>query len=136
MRLPFVSRRQHDTEIAALRRRVLTTEELHDKVEDERRRLAKELAAAQAPAISPDPALQTEIAELRIRLARAQAEVVTLSSELGEARKTGRLIEGGTNRPRTADAELRQAREHAQLLDRRLAEMTAANQRCTCGRTQ
>jgi chromosome segregation ATPase len=135
MRTPFVSRREHDLEIAALRRRVLDTEARHDEVEEERRGLAKQLAAAQQdrPTEKPDIALQAEVADLRTRLARAQAEVVTLSSELGEARKTGRLIEGGTNRPRTADAELRQAHDHNRALAEKLAEMTAANQRCRCG---
>jgi predicted nucleic acid-binding Zn-ribbon protein len=48
MRLPFVSRARLDdalAEIDGLRRRVLDTEERHDEVEDERRRIAEELAA-------------------------------------------------------------------------------------------
>jgi len=51
----FVSRRRHEqelaaaqTEIAALRRRVLDTEARHDEVEDKRRRLARWLAEADA----------------------------------------------------------------------------------------
>lgn len=132
MRLPVISRHQHETEIAALRRRVLDTEARHDAVEDERRRLAKELADAPArPADKPDAALQAEVEALRIRLARAQADVVTLSGELGEVRENRRPIEGGTGR--TVSAELRQAREHARLLEARLAKVTAANQACTCG---
>jgi predicted nucleic acid-binding Zn-ribbon protein len=46
---PFVARRRHAAalaEIEGLRRRVLATEARHDKVEDERRRIAEELAAA------------------------------------------------------------------------------------------
>lgn len=49
MRLPFISRARYDaalTEIEALRRRVVTTEERHDEAEGERRRLANQLATA------------------------------------------------------------------------------------------
>ncbi|MGW3025820.1 hypothetical protein [Streptomyces sp. NPDC001221] len=48
MRWPFVSRARYDdalTEAAGLRRRVLNTEDRHDEVEDERRRLAGQYAA-------------------------------------------------------------------------------------------
>ena len=47
MRLPFISRRQHDAEIAELKRRVLATEARHDQVEDKRRRLAGWLAESE-----------------------------------------------------------------------------------------
>ncbi|MFI5473141.1 hypothetical protein ACIA6D_23240 [Streptomyces cacaoi] len=49
MRLPFVSRRRYDddlAELAGLRRRIVATEKRHDEAEEERRRAVDELAAA------------------------------------------------------------------------------------------
>ncbi|CAM5591744.1 hypothetical protein [Streptomyces purpurascens] len=65
--------------------------------------------------------------ELRERARKAEALLETHALVHGE-----RPIEGGPGRPQPS-AELRQARDHARALDERLAEVTAANQRCTCG---
>ncbi|MET8978514.1 hypothetical protein ABZX85_23140 [Streptomyces sp. NPDC004539] len=136
MKLPFVSRRQHDTEIAALRQRILEVKGRHEETERERRRLAKALAEAPAKTadnLDADAKLLAEVDDLKTRLARAQADVVTLSGELAAGRESRRPIDGGTSTPRTVDAELRQARNHARALGQRLAEVTTANLRCTCG---
>lgn len=45
MRFPFISLRQHNTEIDSLRKRVLDTEARHDAAEEERRRLASQYTA-------------------------------------------------------------------------------------------
>ncbi|MFE6408199.1 hypothetical protein ACFVOR_14835 [Streptomyces sp. NPDC057837] len=48
MRWPLITRRQHETEVAALRRRVLATEARHDDVVRAHNRLAQQLAEADA----------------------------------------------------------------------------------------
>jgi chromosome segregation ATPase len=74
------------------------------------------------------------ISELRERLAATQerarkAEALLESHALVHGE---RPIEGGSRRPQPP-GELLQSRAHARALDRRLAEVTAANQQCTCG---
>jgi len=70
MRLPFVSRRQQEAEIAGLRRRVLDTEARHDEVEGMRRRVAEELAAASIVNVR----LTEANSELREQLAELKAQ--------------------------------------------------------------
>lgn len=87
--------------------------------------LTEELARARAA--TPDdagrPELEAEVADLKKRLARAQADVVSLSAELAEVRDNRRLVEGGSTRSRTDAAELRRLREQARLLDERVVEL-------------
>jgi len=94
--------------------------------------LEKKLAGQDQPATAaPDDArtaaLEAEVADLRKRLARAQAETVALSGELAEVRETRRQIDGGSNRPRTEAVELRLAREQARALADRISELQTSH---------
>jgi hypothetical protein len=49
-----------------------------------------------------------------------------------QERDAGRPVDGGSAAPLSSSAKLRRARAHAARLHERLAEVTAANQACTC----
>ncbi|WP_393075110.1 hypothetical protein [Streptomyces sp. LN704] len=56
-----------------------------------------------------------------------------LRDALNEQRDKHRPIDGGSPQPIGATTRLRRAKAHAAALHERLAEVTAANQACTCG---
>jgi chromosome segregation ATPase len=88
---------------------------------------------------------RAEIADLTRRLSRATESLIDLRRQLSDAheraRKAEALVAMASERPidgapaqrdESLAAELRRARDHARALDRRLAEVTAANHACTC----
>lgn len=92
---------------------------------------------------------RAEIAELTRRLNRATEGLIDMRRQLNDVSErvrkaeavavmaTERPIDGAPARRDTSSAaELRRAKDHARALDQRLAELTAANQRCTCHATQ
>lgn len=84
MRLPFVSRRQHDAEIAALKHRVLATEDRHDQVEDERRRLAGQYAVLEeryTDTAIVNECLTEDLAKAREELAEVKAQASDSAAE-------------------------------------------------------
>ncbi|HEY8985703.1 MAG TPA: hypothetical protein VIU15_39795 [Streptomyces sp.] len=131
MKFLFISRRRHDIEIAALRRRVVDTEVRHDEVEAERRRLAKLLNEAG----DLSARFVAELADARTRLARHEARQpladpdadITAWEKAVAAHATWtqsgdvRLIEGGSLRPTHPALILRRALERCRALEARLA---------------
>ena len=77
--------------------------------------------------------LIAETAHLGQRLGKANERLLDTAKKLRLARDDSKPMEGGQIRPATPSAELRQARDQARALHERLAEVTAANQACTCG---
>ncbi|MDX3019911.1 hypothetical protein [Streptomyces acidiscabies] len=131
MKLPYISRRRHDIEIAALRRRVVDTETRHDDAEAERRRVAKLLDEAG----DLSARLVAELADARTRLAKYEvrqpltdpaADITAWEKAVAAHlnwKQSGdvRLIEGGTLRPTHPALILRRALERCRALEARLA---------------
>jgi hypothetical protein len=81
MRLPFVSRRRYDddlAEITGLRRRIVATEERHDEAEEERRQAVDELAAVTIVngRLTEDLAKERQVSESLARQIHAMAQPV------------------------------------------------------------
>jgi chromosome segregation ATPase len=116
MKLPFVSRRRYDddlAEMANLRRRIIATEERHDEAEEERRQAVGELA---------------EVEGKRRRLAGWLADEKTTNKHLDEELQAVRIVNGRLTEDLTELREqLTEAR--AQLTDGAMAEVLAKARR-------
>lgn len=132
MKRLFITRRRHDAEVAELRQRVLDTEARHDAVEEERRGLALDLAEAHAANLR----VAGRNNELSGRVVAAEKQAKTAGMRVVAAATIDddrRPIDGATPGPISSSMRLRRAKAHASALHERLAEVTAANQACTCG---
>ncbi|WP_129307957.1 hypothetical protein [Streptomyces sp. L2] len=85
--------------------------------------------------------LRAETARLRRERDNARDEcgaykvaATTAARQVIDAEDAPRLIEGGRVHISTPSEELARARAQARALEKRLAELTAANQACTCQR--
>ena len=126
-----------DRDLAAARRQLDERGQLLAKVPDalvdhdaRRKALTDALGLPQAADWSD---VTVQASALRTLLSRARSDVAALTAELAELRDDGRHVDGGTVQPRTVSAEVLRERARADALAARLAEVTAANQACTCG---